>query len=120
MRRFVAICVLGLSVALTPVNAMPRVEGIDPPVVDNGMVLKVASSYQRKAGRRACRARYGNRLAYVTFSRNRYVCHFRKSDRQLTKQAARACRKTGYRLSRVTSIRIKGNRSITRYICKRR
>jgi hypothetical protein len=119
MRRILAVCALGLGLLLTPAVSMPRVVGIDAPATDNGLRVDVSTRYQRKAARRACAARYGNRLAYVTTSGSRYVCHFRKSDRQLTKQAARSCRKSGYRLSRVTSIRIKGNRSITRFVCRR-
>jgi hypothetical protein len=120
MKHLLAVCVLGLAMVVEPVLAMPRGPAIDPPQADNGLVVKVATAYQKKTARRACRAQYGNRLAYVSFSRNRYVCHFRKSDRQLTKSAARSCRKSGYRLARVTSIRIKGNKSITRFVCRRR
>jgi hypothetical protein len=120
MKRILAVCVLGFTLVAEPVLAMPRAPAIEPPAADTGLVVKVATSYQKKQARRACRRQYGNRLAYVTFTRTRYVCHFRKSDRQLTKSAARSCRKSGYRLKRVTSIRIKGNKSITRFICTRR
>jgi hypothetical protein len=120
MKRLFAVCVLGLALVVEPVLAMPRAPAIEPPAGDNALVVKVATKYQKRLARQSCRRQYGNRLAYVSFSGNRYVCHFRKTNKQLTKEASRSCRKSGYRLKRVTSIRIKGNKSITRFVCTRR
>jgi hypothetical protein len=120
MFKFFSKLVLAVSLLITPAAALPL--GPQSPIPDapNDMVVKVLSSSQKAAARRACRAQYGARLAYVTFSRSRYVCHFRKSNKQLTKQASRNCRKSGLKLARINSIKIKGNRSITRFTCKRR
>jgi hypothetical protein len=110
---------LAMGLAVSPVEALPTMP--QSPVPDDALspMIKVATSYQRKAGYRLCRAQYGSRLAYVTFSGSRYVCHFRKSTKVLTRQAANKCRKSGLRLGKINSIRIRGNRSITRYTCTR-
>jgi hypothetical protein len=109
-----------VAVMVTPAMALPTRVNPDVAPETSHLAIKVASKAQKRAGYRACRAKYGYRLAYVTFTRSRYVCHFRKSNKALTKQAERNCRKEGLRLARVTSIKIKGNRSITRYVCKRK
>jgi hypothetical protein len=112
--------IFALSILVTPAAALPQAPQSDIPDVPNPAIVKVLSGTQKAAARRACRAQYGSRLAYVTFTRTRYVCHFRKSTKTLTKQAARSCRKSGLKLARINSIKIKGNRSITRFTCKRR
>lgn len=119
MLKFISKIVLVFSLLATPAMALPA--GPQPHIPDapNTSIIKVLTKSQKTAARRACRAQYGSRLAFVTFSSNRYVCHFRKSTRTLTKQAARNCRKSGLRLSKINSIKIKGNRSITRFTCKR-
>jgi hypothetical protein len=111
--------VFGLALIATPVVALPSMPSLDAKAPAGDLLVKVATKAQKAAGRRACRAKYGARLAYVTFRRNQYICHFRKSNQRLTKDAARQCSKSGLRLARVNSIRIKGNKSITRYTCKR-
>ncbi len=118
--KFLSGLIVALAVLVSPVEAMPTMPQIPAPDAGTGMIIKVATASQKAAARRTCRAQYGSRLAYVSFTRNRYVCHFRKSNRKLTNEAARSCRKSGMRLSKVNSIRIKGNRSITRFTCKRR
>jgi hypothetical protein len=112
--------VIIIGLCATPAAAMPLGPQPDIPDVQNTTVTTVASKSQKAAARRVCRAQYGARLAFVSFSGNRYVCHFRKSTKALTKEAARSCRKTGLKLARVNSIKIKGDRSITRFTCKRR
>jgi hypothetical protein len=115
----IACLVAAFAFLSAPSEALPlRMASPVEPVASN-LVIKVATSYQKNSARRICRAKYGSRLAYVSFSRNRYTCHFRKSNKTLTKQAARSCRKSGLRLSKVTSIRIKGNRSLTKFVCRR-
>jgi hypothetical protein len=111
---------LVFSLLVTPAMALPA--GPQSGIADapNTSIIKVLSSSQKAAARRICRAQYGSRLAYVSFTRSRYVCHFRKSTKTLTNQAARNCRKSGLRLAKINSIKIKGNRSITRFTCKRR
>jgi hypothetical protein len=120
MTKFWSGLIVALAVLISPVEAMPTMPQVPAPDADSNMIIKVATKSQKAAARRTCRAQYGSRLAYVTFSRNRYVCHFRKSTKKLTNEAARSCRKSGMRLSKVNSIRIKGSRSITRFTCKRR
>ncbi len=119
MIKILTAVLLAVGIAVSPVEAVPTMP--QAPVPDSGFrpIIKVATSYQRKAGYRACRAQYGSRLAYVTFPRGRYICHFRKTNKSLTRQAANKCRKSGLRLAKINSIRIKGNQSITRYTCKR-
>jgi hypothetical protein len=119
MLKFVTVIMIAIGFLALPVEALPTLQQSGVPDAAPDTIIKVTTSYQRKAGRRACLAQYGRRLAYVTFSRNLYVCHFRKSTKVLTKQAANKCRKGGLRLAKINSIRIKGNKSITRYTCKR-
>jgi hypothetical protein len=119
MIKTLTAALLAIGLAGSPVYALPSMSQSGIPDDGQGPLVKVATSYQKKAGYRVCRAQYGSRLAYVTFSRNRYVCHFRKSTKVLTRQAASKCRKGGLRLAKINSIRIKGNQSITRYTCKR-
>jgi hypothetical protein len=120
MLKCVSKLVLAFSLVATPALALPVGPQTEIPDAPNTALIKILSKSQKSAARRACRAQYGARLAFVTFTRNRYVCHFRKSTKTLTKQAARNCRKSGLRLARINSIKIKGNQSITRYTCKRR
>ena len=119
MLNFVSKIVLAFAIFVTPAVALPLGQQSAIPDLPNISIIKVLSSSQKAAARRACRAQYGSRLAYVTYTRTRYVCHFRKSTKTLTKQAARNCRKSGLRLAKINSIKIKGNRSITRFTCKR-
>jgi hypothetical protein len=120
MMKILTNVLLIFAVFVTPASAMPIAPQSAIPDAGLPPVIKVLSSSQKAAGRRVCRAQYGARLAYVTYSRTRYTCHFRKSTKKLTKEAAQNCRKSGLRLVRVNSIKIKGNRSITRFTCKRR
>jgi hypothetical protein len=115
-----AIAVLTFALLALPATASPILTA--PAVPDSGPahIVEVATKSQRNAGYRSCRRQYGSRLAFVTFRGNRFVCHFRKSNKELTRQASRSCRKGGMKLQRVTSIRIKGNKSVTRFVCKRR
>jgi hypothetical protein len=119
MLKIVFAMIIATGLLVLPVEALPTLQQSGVGDVEPDAIVKVTTSYQRKAGLRACRAQYGSRLAYVTYSRNLYVCHFRKSTKVLTKQAARNCRKSGLRLAKINSIRIKGSKSITRYTCKR-
>jgi hypothetical protein len=119
MLKFASKLVLVFSLLATPAMALPVGPQPDIPDAPNASIIKVLSGSQKAAARRACRAQYGSRLAYVSYTRSRYVCHFRKSTKTLTNQAARNCRKSGLRLAKITSIKIKGNRSITRFTCKR-
>jgi hypothetical protein len=120
MLKLVSKMILAVSICTTPALALPVGPQPDIPDVANTNIITVATKAQKTAARRSCRAQYGSRLAFVSFSGNRYVCHFRKSTRKLTNDAARSCRKSGLKLARVNSIKIKGNRSITRFTCKRR
>jgi hypothetical protein len=119
MIKILTAAVLALGISVAPVEALPTMPQAPLPDAEQSPIIKVATSYQRKVGYRSCRAQYGSRLAYVSFSGSRYVCHYRKSTKTLTKQAARNCRKSGLRLAKINSIRIKGNKSVTRYTCKR-
>ena len=119
MKRLAA-AVLSLSLLIAPALAMP---GRPAAVVADQtpeLLVEVATKSQKKYAYRACKRQYGSRLAFVTFRGSKFVCHFRKSTKQLTKDASRSCRKSGMRLVRVTSIKIKGNKSVTRFVCKRR
>jgi hypothetical protein len=120
MFKFAGKMVLAFSIFASPVMALPSGPTPQIPDVPNSAIIKIATASQKSAARRACRAQYGARLAFVSFSGNRYVCHFRKSTKRLTNEAARNCRKSGMKLARVNSIKIKGNQSITRFTCKRR
>lgn len=120
MLRFASKLALVFSLLATPAFALPVGPQTEIPDAPTASIVKVMSKSQKSAARRICRAQYGSRLAFVTFSRNRYVCHFRKSTKTLAKQADRNCRKSGLRLAKINSIRIKGNQSVTRFTCKRR
>lgn len=119
MLRFISKILLAISVLITPAVALPTAPSSAIPDTANPAIIKVLNGSQKAAARRVCRAQYGSRLAYVTFTRSRYVCHFRKSTKTLSKQASQKCRKSGMRLGKITSIKIRGNRSITRFTCKR-
>ncbi len=120
MLKFVSKFVMAISILIGPAVALPFASPSEIPDAPNTSIIKVLTGSQKAAARRVCRSQYGSRLAYVTYTRTRYVCHFRKSTKTLTKQAARNCRKSGLTLAKVNSIKIKGNRSITRFTCKRR
>jgi hypothetical protein len=103
------------AVAAMPILPVPAI-----PDAQNDLVVEVATSSYKRAAYRSCKRQYGARLAYVTYpKRGGYVCNFRKSNKALTRQAANKCRKSGMRLVRVTSIKIKGNQSVTRFVCRR-
>jgi hypothetical protein len=118
MKRILIACATAVAIATSAV-AMPTMPTPAIPDQANDMIVDVATKSYKRAAYAACKRQYGYRLAYVTYPRRGgYVCHFRKSNKALTKQAARQCRKAGQRLVKVTSIRIKGNRSITRFQCR--
>jgi hypothetical protein len=118
LHMLLAVVLLGLCSSTA--EALPPLSSGLMPVNDGGLLVEVATRYQKAEGRRFCSRRYGSRLAYVTFKGSNVTCHFRQSNTALRKQADRQCRKDGFRLQRVKSIRIKGNRSITRFVCMRR
>jgi hypothetical protein len=121
MLKMLSATLVALSVVASPVVALPMVPDAAPADPGAGLVIQVASKAYRRSATAACRRQYGQRFAYVGYpKRGGYVCYFRKSNKTLTKQAARKCRKQGYRLDKVVSIKIKGRQSITTYRCKRR
>jgi hypothetical protein len=119
MFKLLSKSLLAIFIVASPAAALPSFPQTEFPVQGQDFIIKVATASQKAAARRTCRAQYGARLAYVSFRGNQYVCHFRKSNKKLTNEAARNCRKSGMRLARVTSIKIKGNKSITNFVCKR-
>jgi hypothetical protein len=113
----VAVAIAIMSVA--PALAMPTAPVAGIADAEPQLLVDVATKSQKAYGYRSCKRKYGSRLAYVSYRGSNYVCHYRKSTKTLTKAAARSCRKSGMKLQRVTSIKIKGNRSVTRFVCVR-
>lgn len=118
--KTIAAAVLSLSLLAMPAMAMPGRPSVAVENAPNELLVDVATKSQKTYAYKTCRRQYGNRLAFVTFRGRNFVCHFRKSNKQLTKEASRSCRKSGMKLNRVTSIKIKGNKSVTRFVCTRR
>jgi kynurenine formamidase len=119
MSKLIAKVILVLSLCATPSMAMPTISQPAIPAAENTAIIQVATSSQKSAARSACLAQYGSRFVYVSFTQTRYICHFRKSTKKLTREAARSCGKSGMKLVRINSIKIKGGKSITRFTCRR-
>jgi hypothetical protein len=118
MTRFGLLGLL-LAVVATPAAALPLVPSAALEATGPGLRIEVATAPRNSAAYRICKRQYGARLAFVTTKGNRYTCHFRKSTKQLSKEASRSCRKSGMRLVKITSIKIKGSRVTTRFQCRR-
>jgi hypothetical protein len=119
MKNVLIAIAVSLGLTAGQVEALPLFRPASAPDATLGPIVKVLNKSQKAAGLRACRRQFGARLAFVTYSKTRYTCHYRKSTKALTRAAAKKCRKDGRTLDKVTSIKIKGNKSITRFRCKR-
>jgi hypothetical protein len=110
---------LYVGMMVLPATALPPLPVTDVPEQPSDLLVEVATASQKRLANAACRRQYGSRLAYVSIRGNSYTCHFRKSNKQLTKEASRSCKKSGMRLKRVNSIKVKGSKVVTRFTCSR-
>jgi hypothetical protein len=118
MKMKLAALLIALSFTASPAMAMPAMPDGAPLDPDASPIVHVVSKAYKRAAYASCRRQYGSRLTSVSFAKNGWYCHYRKSTKTLTKNAANACRKKGMRLSKVVSIKTRRNITTTSYICR--